>query len=133
MTYLNLGPCALTHTGLNTILSAVAASSTLLYYFAKTVHPQDRAAPAIAAGQEHVRLSKQAHAALVANVERVYGLDYEEFIAEKKRWLISDETDVRKIDSVYRNRDAGQARRKLKTLDKFWEEGDQTLEEVMQA
>jgi hypothetical protein len=54
-------------------------------------------------------------------------------MANQKRWLLSDETDVRKIDSVYRNRDAGEARRGLKILDKWWDENDQTLQEVMNS
>lgn len=68
---------------------------------------------------------------MVANVERVYGVDYDEFNKDHKRWLVSDKTDVRKIDSVYRNRDAGEARRGLKKLEKWWDEDDETLKEVM--
>ncbi|KAF2682300.1 RNI-like protein [Lentithecium fluviatile CBS 122367] len=133
MAYLGLGQCALTHTGLNTILEAVIASPTLLYYIGKTIYPQDRTAAAIKAGQEHVRLSKLARATLEKNVKGVYGdqMNYDEFHADQKRWLINDKTDVRKIDSVYRNRDAGLARRGLMKLDKWWDEDDETLREVM--
>lgn len=53
-------------------------------------------------------------------------------MAEEKRWLVSDKV-VRKIDSVYRNRDAGLARRRLLTLVKDWEQGDETLQRVMDA
>lgn len=130
LAYLNLSQCALTHVGLNTILAAVKDSCTLQHYFAKTIHPQDRAATSIAAGQEHARLSKLAHATLEANVGRIYGVTYQEFSADHKRWLVNDKTDVRKIDSVYRNRDAGLARRGLKKLDKWWDEGDETLSMV---
>lgn len=126
--YLNLGNCALTHVGLNHVLEAVKGSLTFEYFFAKTIHPQGRTATAVAAGQSHVRLKKQAQENLEANVERVYGVDYDEFLADHKRWLLNDKTAVRQIDSVYRNRDAGMARRGLKTLDKWWGEGDETLQ-----
>lgn len=97
------------------------------------MYPQDKDAKSVAAGQEHARRSKLAQARLAVNVTRVYGLTYGEFMANQKRWLLSDETDVRKIDSVYRNRDAGEARRGLKILDKWWDEKDQTLQEVMNS
>jgi hypothetical protein len=45
----------------------------------------------------------------------------------------NDKTDVRKIDSVYHNRDTGLARRGLMKLDKWWDEGDETLKEVMNS
>lgn len=38
--------------------------------------------------------------------------------------------DVRYIDSVYRNRDAGMARRGLMVLDKWWKD-EEELEKVM--
>jgi hypothetical protein len=55
------------------------------------------------------------------------------FVNEEKRWLINDKADVRKIFSVYRNRDAGMARRGLKRLDKWWDENDDSLKEVMRG
>jgi hypothetical protein len=55
------------------------------------------------------------------------------FLAEHKRSLVNDKESIRKIDSVYRNRDAGLARRGLKKLDKWWNEDDETLEKVMGA
>ncbi|KAK3073705.1 hypothetical protein LTR53_004463 [Teratosphaeriaceae sp. CCFEE 6253] len=58
-----------------------------------------------------------------------YGVDYVRFDAEHKRFLVSP-TDVRFIDSVYRNRDAGAARRGLKTLEKWWKDGDETLRQA---
>ena len=64
-------------------------------------------------------------------MRRRYGTGYEEFERGEKRWLMSDEVDVRKIDSVYRNREAGEARRGGKRLVKWWGEGDRTLEGVM--
>ncbi|KAJ4301389.1 hypothetical protein N0V90_003481 [Kalmusia sp. IMI 367209] len=133
LAYLNLGQCALTHPGLNKILAAVIDSSTLLYYFGKTIYPQEKVAVAVHAGQEYSRLSELAHATLVANVKRVYGVSYEDFFTDHKRWLVNDKTDTRKIDSVYRNRDAGLARRGLVKLNKWWEEGDATLDGIMKG
>lgn len=68
-------------------------------------------------------------------MQRVYGpdMDIEKFQAREKRWLINDETDVRKIDSVYRNRQAGLARRGIEKLDKWWPEEDETLNEIMRG
>lgn len=134
LSYLNLGPSALTNTGLNEILRAVATSQTLLFYSAKTIHPQSKSALAVAEGQKHIHLAKRAHLQVVANVKRVYnGMEYGQFWDEEKRWLVNDKTDVRKIDSVYRNRDAGMARRGLKKLEKWWNEDDETLKEVMKG
>ena len=47
------------------------------------------------------------------NVELTYkrAMSYDEWLAEEKRWMLSEKTDVRKIDSVYRTRDMGRARR----------------------
>jgi hypothetical protein len=105
----------------------VTSSTTLQYFFAKTIHPQEKTASAVAASQEHARRLKLAHATLEENVNSVYHVSYAEFLVHHKRWLVNDETDVRKIDSVYRNRDADMARRGLKRLDKWWDEGDETL------
>lgn len=60
-------------------------------------------------------------------------MTYTEFMENEKRWLVNDRSDVRKIDSVYRNRDAGLARRGLMKLDKWWNEDDETLKEVMKG
>lgn len=69
---------------------------------------------------------------MCANVHREYGVDYDEFEAGGKRFLMSPQ-DVRLIDSVYRNRDSGKARRGLMRLEKVWAEGDETLKMVQQA
>lgn len=108
-------------------------SPSLLFYHAKTIHEQSKAAAAVMEGQKHIALSKAAHAQLTENVKRVYNMDYDTFFQEEKRWLVNDKDDVRKIDSVYRNRDAGLARRGLKKLDKWWDEDDETLNEVMKG
>ena len=60
------------------------------------------------------------------------GTTYTRFVEEERRWLVNDR-DVRKIDSVYRNRDAGLARRGVVALVKDWEEGDETLQRVRDA
>ncbi|CAO2655066.1 Nn.00g117990.m01.CDS01 [Neocucurbitaria sp. VM-36] len=133
--YLNLAQCAMTHLGLNTILEAVVTSKSLLFYRASTIYPQSTDSAHVHAGQEHSHLAKLAHATLLTNVQTTYGADttYSNFMNEHKRWLVNDQTDVRKIDSVYRNRDAGLARKGLKKLEKWWDEGDETLQDVMGA
>jgi hypothetical protein len=82
-----------------------------------------------------MELDKAVRTHLAVNVQARYGegTSYNRFQEEERRWLVSDKTDVRKIDSVYRNRDAGLARRRLMTLIKNWEEGDETLDRVMAA
>ncbi|ORY19045.1 hypothetical protein BCR34DRAFT_472681 [Clohesyomyces aquaticus] len=134
LTYLEIGPSPVTHTGLVTILEAVLQSSTLLFFAGRTIHPQSKSAMAVSAGQKYSKVSQQAQEKLMANVQQVYGVDmaYGKFLAEEKRWLVNA-TDVRKIDSVYRNRDAMLARRGLKKLDKWWDKDDKTLEEVMKG
>ncbi|KAF2129207.1 RNI-like protein [Dothidotthia symphoricarpi CBS 119687] len=134
LSYLNLGQCALTHAGLTPILSQVL-SSPLLFFAASTIFPQARDAPSIHAGQRHAKAAELARAHILRNIQAKYGAEcsYTTFRNEYKRWLVNDKTDVRKIDSVYRNRDAGQARRGGKKLVKWWEEGDETLERVMGA
>lgn len=125
----------MTHIGLNTILDAVISSSSLMFYRASTVWPQSRQSAAIHAGQKHSHLAKLAHANLAKNLQATYGSDtaYNDFMNQHKRWLVNDKMDVRKIDSVYRNRDAGLARKGMKKLEKWWEEGDETLKDVMGA
>ncbi|KAF2645919.1 RNI-like protein [Massarina eburnea CBS 473.64] len=132
--YVNLDSQPLTHNGLSLILSAVLSSPSLLHYSAKSIHEQSKAAAAVKAGQEHIRLLKAVRGHLAENVKRVYnGMEYDEFMASERRWLVNDKTDVRKIDSVYRNRDAGMARRGLMKLDKWWDEEDETLKTVMKG
>ena len=56
------------------------------------------------------------------NIRRIYSkMTVEEFQNEERRWLISPK-DVRLIDSSYRNRDAGLARRGLMMLKKSWDD-----------
>ncbi|KAF2816655.1 RNI-like protein [Mytilinidion resinicola] len=131
--YLSLGYCSISTAGINSILRSVCDSASLEWFNGKTVLPDKRDALEVKARQERVQLLKTAQALFEKNVRKQYGdqLTYDEFLADQKRWLVNDETDVRKIDSVYRNRDAGMARRGLKKLDKWWDEADDTLQEVM--
>ncbi|KAF2729739.1 RNI-like protein, partial [Polyplosphaeria fusca] len=132
LAYLNLGYCALSHAGLNDVLRAVLTSQTLLYYTAKSIHPQSRSAPHVAAGQTHAVLSKQAQEQLCGNVRGRYGdMGYDAFLRGEKRWLVSERAGVRKIDSVYRNRQAGVARRGGERLEKGWGEGEGLVEDVL--
>jgi len=70
---------------------------------------------------------------LERNVRARFGeqTTYQSFWDDEKRWVLSDQVDVRKIDSVYRTRDMRSARRGKMVLVKRWEEEDDTLERVM--
>lgn len=71
---------------------------------------------------------------LAANAYELYdGVKYDDFLNRELRWLKGPKEDLRKIDSVYRNRDVGLARRGLKILDKWWDQGDDTLNRVMNS
>lgn len=130
--YLNLAYTALTQTGLNDLLAAVSTSPALLWFHAKASSVGAKDAVGVKAGQEGARLYKLARERLHENVQRVFGVDYVRFAAEEKRFLVSPR-DVRFIDSVYRNRDAGAARRGLKRLEKWWVDGDETLTKVAEG
>ncbi|KAG7091130.1 hypothetical protein E1B28_010184 [Marasmius oreades] len=130
--YLALDYTPMSRQGLNAILCLVAESE-LHYYFAKPIHPQGRDYDSVKAAQEAARISLLVKAQLEKNVAKEYnGKSYDDFLAEDKRRLVSPE-DVRNIDSVYRNRDAGLARRGLKRLNKLWDDDDDTLEQVKNA
>jgi len=131
--YLDLGYCALSNAGLNSILRSICTSDSMIYFSGKTVLPTTRDSLETAARQERMTLLKKTHELFEARVRKQYGdeVSYDQFLMDQKRWVVNDETDVRKIDSVYRNRDAGMARRGLKRLDKWWAEDDDTLSEVM--
>ncbi|KAK1767294.1 hypothetical protein QBC33DRAFT_64769 [Phialemonium atrogriseum] len=149
--YLALGHCAVTPAGLRTISAAVARSDSLLFYIATSILPDTTTAtqpasvilapsdapprPEAPPRNAQEQADGLARARLEANIKKRYGeeMGYSEFLAGERRWLVSDRDDVRKIDSVYRNRDARLARRQLVTLVKDWEEGDDTLRRVMGA
>lgn len=130
--YLNISNAPMMQTSINLLLTAAKTSSNLLSLerAARPLLRGDRDFASVRAGQEGVRLTKLVREKLHANVFREYGVGYEEFEAEHKRFLMSPR-DVRLIDSVYRNREAGQARRGLTTLKKVWAEGDETLRMVV--
>ncbi|KAG0014033.1 hypothetical protein BGZ82_001923 [Podila clonocystis] len=145
--YFNLDHCAITPQGLIMLSAAVVTSPSLLHFNTASVvvdpthqtstftpsldtHFPDLASPA----RVGMEVDKVVREHLEANVRAQYGqeVSYVQFMAEEKRWLVNDR-DVRKIDSVYRNRDAKLARLQQMTLVKDWEEGDDTIERVMNA
>ncbi|CCF46039.1 leucine rich repeat protein [Colletotrichum higginsianum] len=148
--YLNLGHCPITPPELRKIDAAVLTGS-LLYYSAESILPDPKEKyPTFNPSADHMMpemhswsvptkddkaLKKAVNNHLEANVKTIYGdgMSYAKFLDEEKRWIVNDKTDVRKIDSVYRNRDAGHARRRLQVLVKDWEENDNTLARVMNA
>ena len=66
-------------------------------------------------------------------MQTLHGKDmtYEAFEQGEQRWLISPK-DVRLIDSSYRNRDMGLARRGEKVLEKWWAD-EEDLKRVMKG
>ena len=110
--YLDLGITAIPVSVLERILEAVTKSSTLLVFRAESLH-----------GKADKRIKQAVRSQLTNNVKLVHGeeMSYEVFEQGEMRWLISPK-DVRLIDSSYRNRDAGLARRGLKVLDKWWKD-----------
>ncbi|KAJ6441041.1 putative 26s proteasome non-atpase regulatory subunit 3 protein [Purpureocillium lavendulum] len=157
--YFNLGHCPISHAALAEISAAIAdaaaSSSSLLYYAASSILRRPTGSASFVPSRDtplphpdappraDIEAEKLLRARLEANVRARFpddtgekggpGMTYVRFLAEEKRWLVSDKEDVRKIDSVYRNRDAGMARRGLVTLVKDWEEGDTTLQRVGNA
>ncbi|KAK4549895.1 hypothetical protein LTR36_005196 [Oleoguttula mirabilis] len=129
LTYFNLSYTPIPRDQLNRVLEAATTSPSLLWFDAKPLVKGGKDVTSVRAGQESVRLWKLLRQRLHDNVTEAYGLDYDGFMAQHKRFLVSPK-DVRLIDSVYRNRDAGLARRGLKKLDKWWDEGDDTLRQV---
>ncbi|KAJ4255554.1 hypothetical protein NW762_009551 [Fusarium torreyae] len=148
LAYLNFGHMPTTPPAVKIISETVLKSPTLVYYAAYSVLPDPTLKPAtfkptvdtrfISPTEQtkpQIEMNKAILEHLTANIQARYGegTSYNRFMEEERRWLVSDKTDVRKIDSVYRNRDAGLARRRLLTLIKNWEEGDETLDRVMAA
>lgn len=127
--YLNISYTAMSQEALNPISSAISESTSIQWYFAKSLITGGRDVASVRAGQEAVRLNKLVRARLHQNVRKKHGAEYTEFEVGEKRFLINPR-DVRLIDSVYRNRDANAAKRGVKKLDKWWDEGDETLAKV---
>jgi Ran GTPase-activating protein (RanGAP) involved in mRNA processing and transport len=146
--YFNLAHCPIEPRNLRELSVAVQRSPSLLYYQAISILPdpenggftftpsrdqvlRDPGTRSVA----QIQTDNAVRERLERNVRVKYGEDmtYTRFLAEERRWLTSDKLDVRKIDSVYRNRDAGLARRRLAKLVKNWNEDDDTLERVKNA
>lgn len=118
---LELGTSAMSLPALWSVAGAVAQSDSLVAFDAKSVY-----------GQTHSTAKSLVDGRMAKNMAKYYHMDAAQFEAEEKRWLISPR-DVRLIDSGYRNRDAGLARRGQLILNKVWEDGSETLRKVMQA
>lgn len=127
--YLNFSYTAFSQAVLNQLLEAVSTSTSLLWFQAKIAPSGAKDVESVKIGQEGARLYKLARERLHENVQKVYGVDYVQFEREHKRFLVSP-SDVRFIDSIYRNQAASDARRGLKRLEKWWEDGDETLQRV---
>ena len=126
--YLRLELTAMSVIKLNEVMSTVADNEKLYYLRLKTVNLP----PSTQVGITAKRLKKMVKLRIALNVALDFnGMNCETFENEELRWLTSPK-DVRLIDSVYRNRDAGQARRGLMTLSKWWPNDSQTLKEVSQ-
>jgi len=97
--YLNLSYLPMSLSALNGIVEAIATSASLLWFHAKPLFNGGTNADSVHTGQDYTRLNKRMRERLHENVERVYGVDYERFESEHKRFLISPQ-DVRFIDSV---------------------------------
>lgn len=103
------------------LAEVVAKSENLVVFGAKSIY-----------GKVDPAIKSQVNTQIEANIERLYGMSVDEFAAKEKRWLISPK-DVRLIDSGYRNRDAGLARRGMLQLKKVWEDGMEIVNGVMHA
>jgi hypothetical protein len=132
--YLNFGSCAMTNKGMNLILQEASRHPSLLQLNISSINRQGSDPESIRHAQEHARLSKLLRLRVVNNVrDKHRDMTYAQWEKKEKRWVISDELDVRKIDSVYRNRDMALARKGVKRLEKWWGEDDTTLEEIMKT
>lgn len=119
---LELGTTGMTLSALESIAQEVIKSETLVVFSAKSVYDKVSTKVKLPVNQR-----------IEENIRRLYGgIDFAHFVAEEKRWLISPK-DVRLIDSAYRNRDAGLARRGHLVLNKVWQDGMETVNGVMSA
>jgi Ran GTPase-activating protein (RanGAP) involved in mRNA processing and transport len=128
--YLNIGFCPMTYVGFNMILEAAIESNSLLIFSSKSVF--NLGVEYSKSEREHnIQLQRELNERQKENVRAKYGgMEYDEFHKSEKRWILSDKESIRKIDSVYRNRDMGLARQGIIRLKKWWDEGDETLAEV---
>ncbi|KAL9068904.1 MAG: hypothetical protein Q9161_005876 [Pseudevernia consocians] len=117
-----LGTTGMTLSALKAISEEVAKSETLVAFSAKSVY--DKATTGVKLPENEC---------IKENIWYMYeGIDVACFDAEAKRWVISPK-DIRLIDSAYRHRDAGLARRGERVLNKVWQHGMQTVNSVMNA
>ncbi|KAF7131073.1 hypothetical protein CNMCM5793_004060 [Aspergillus hiratsukae] len=134
LSYLALGPQPFCTTTALPLMAAAQKSKTIMYLSLKPLIPS-RSTP-----KDNIRFasfSKKLTTHILCNIRAHYDkptMTYKEWEADLKRWCVSDEVSVRKIDSVYRNRAAQKARRGEEVLRKWWaEEEREVLESVMQA
>ena len=117
---LELGTTGMTLSALKAISEDILKSETLVVFLAKSVY-----------GKVSNEVKLPVNQRIQENIRQLYGgIDVARFDAQEKRWLISPE-DVRLIDSAYRNRDAGLARRGQLNLEKVWQDGMETVNSVM--
>lgn len=119
---LELGMTGLMLSAIESIAEVAANSKTLVVFSAKSVY-----------GKVPTKVNVLINSRIKESIRQQYGdIDVAEFDAEEKRWLISP-VDVRLIDSAYRNRDAGLARRGQLVLKKEWQDDMETVNGVMNA
>jgi hypothetical protein len=116
------------------LMAAAQESKTIMYLSLKPLIPS-RSTP-----KDNTRFasaSKALRTHTLSNIRAHYNkptMTHEEWEANLKRWCVSDEVSVRKIDSVYRNRAAQKARRGEEVLRKWWADEERgVLDGVMQA
>lgn len=119
---LELGMTGMTLSALEAISEEVVRSETLVVFSAESVY--DKASTGV---------KLPVNERIKENIRYLYGaIDVACFDAEEKRWLISPK-DLRLIDSAYRNKDAGLARRGQLVLNNVWQDGMQTVNSVIIA
>ena len=119
---LDLGTTAMSLPALESLYEEISNSKTLVVFSAKSVYNKVAAS-----------VNLPVNARIEENIQRLYGgIDAARFDAGKRSWLISPK-DVRLIDSAYRNRDTGLARRGQLVLEKVWQDGMETVNDVMNA
>ncbi|MCJ1432052.1 hypothetical protein MMC27_001408 [Xylographa pallens] len=125
--FLNLGTTALPHTALDALAPAVLRSASICAYVARSALPSLKSDTL----RRRIRdTTLRAH--LWRNVQARWPGAFESYAAweaDGLRWVRSPR-DVRLIDSVSRNREAGQARRGRGVLRKWWEGGEGAFTEM---
>ncbi|KAF4264747.1 hypothetical protein KXX13_001345 [Aspergillus fumigatus] len=134
LSYLALGPQPFCTTTALPLMAAAQESQTIMYLSLKPLIPA-RSTP-----RDNTRFAgafKALRRHTLGNIRAHYDkptMTREEWETDHKRWCVSDEVSVRKIDSVYRNRAAQKARRGEEVLRKRWADEERgVLDGVMQA